>query len=217
MGPRLLCVRETNAKDELRNRLRNRRREMGTAQRASEMAMLSGHLLDWLEEHAPRRSLTCFLSYGAEPPTGELLARLHTIGYTIYVPICEPARRLLWARWHPGIEMARSSVGPIDEPVGERFGPEVMGEVDVVLVPAQAVDANGDRLGQGGGYYDRFIASMARLPQVPTLVSLLFEHEFLDAGEIPVEPFDQRVEAVVLPSGVRNLTPGPRADKLELG
>ncbi|MDO5743524.1 MAG: 5-formyltetrahydrofolate cyclo-ligase [Micrococcaceae bacterium] len=210
-------MKEINAKDELRNRLRSRRRAMGTAQRAAQMAALSGHLLQWLGEHAPRRSVTCFLSYGAEPPTGDLLARLHRAGYTIYVPICEPARLLSWTRWHPGVEMARSSVGPIDEPVGERFGPEVMNEVDVVLVPAQAVDAKGDRLGQGGGYYDRFIESITGLSRVPRLVSLVFEHEFLSAGQIPVEPFDQKVEAVVLPSGVRNLTAPPRPDTLELG
>ncbi len=179
---------------------------MGADARAAEMALLTEHLVQWLEDNAPRRTVTCFLSYGAEPPTGGLLARLHADGYVILVPICEPERQLSWTRWHPGIEMARSAVGPIDEPVGERFGPELMAEVDVILVPAQAVDANGDRLGQGGGYYDRFISSLDGPGGRPKLASILFEHEFVAPGQIPVEPFDQRVEAVVLPSGVRNLT-----------
>ncbi|OIH86815.1 5-formyltetrahydrofolate cyclo-ligase [Arthrobacter sp. UCD-GKA] len=205
-GARLWIVTQMNSKDEVRNRFRARRRDMGAAARAAEMALLTEHLLPWLEANAPRRSVTCFLSYGAEPPTEALLARLHAAGYTIHVPICEPGRQLSWTRWHPGVEMARSAVGPIDEPVGERFGPGLMEQVDVILVPAQAVDANGERLGQGGGYYDRFISALPGPGKRPKLVSILFEHEFVAAGQIPVEPFDQRVEAVVLPSGVRNLT-----------
>lgn len=195
-----------NPKDEARNLLRARRRAMGAALRESEMARLSSHLLPWLEQNAPRRTLTCFLSYGTEPPTTALLVALHGAGYTIHVPICEPLRRLSWARWYPGVAMARSAVGPIDEPVGERFGPELMAGIDVILVPAQAVDENGDRLGQGGGYYDRFIQSLDDPERRPKLLSIAFEHEFVAAGHFPVEPFDQRVQAVALPSGVRNLT-----------
>ncbi|GAA3323639.1 5-formyltetrahydrofolate cyclo-ligase [Paeniglutamicibacter sulfureus] len=195
-----------NPKDEVRNLLRARRRAMGPALRESEMASLAGHLIPWLVHNAPRRTLTFFLSYGSEPPTASLLVELHAAGYTIYVPICEPMRRLSWSRWYPGVPMARSAVGPIDEPVGERHGPELMAEVDVILVPAQAVDENGDRLGQGGGYYDRFIQSLPDTARRPKLLSIAFEHEFVPAGHFPVEPFDQRVDAVALPSGVRNLT-----------
>ncbi len=170
------------------------------------MGSLRGHLLPWLAEHAPRKTLTCFLSYGAEPPTGVLLDELDAAGYTVYVPVCEPERRLSWVRWFPGVEMARSAVAPIDEPVGQRFSADLMDRVDVVLVPAQAVDERGDRLGQGGGYYDRFIASMAGLGRVPKLLAMVFEHELMAAGSFPVDPFDQRVDAVATASGVRNLT-----------
>ena len=76
----------------------------------------------------------------------------------------------------------------------------------MVLVPAQAVDEHGDRLGQGGGYYDRFIASLPGLGRVPKLLAMVFEHELMPAGSFPVDPFDQRVDAVATASGVRNLT-----------
>ncbi|EMQ99598.1 5-formyltetrahydrofolate cyclo-ligase [Paeniglutamicibacter gangotriensis] len=196
---------ENKTKDEIRNRFRAQRRALGAEAREAQMQLVTGHLLPWLQAHAPRKAVTCFLSYGAEPPTADLLARLHEAGFTLYVPVCEPERQLSWTRWYPGVAMARSLVGPIDEPVGERFSAQLMEELDVILVPAQAVDVNGDRLGQGGGYYDRFIASLPRATR-PKLLSIVFEHEFLEAGKIPVEPFDERVEAVVLPSGVLELT-----------
>ncbi|MFF5791513.1 5-formyltetrahydrofolate cyclo-ligase [Paeniglutamicibacter sp. NPDC012692] len=199
-------MNEHDPKDEIRTLLRAKRRALGDAERDAQMGLLLGHLLPWLAEHAPRKTLTCFLSYGTEPPTGLLLEQLDAAGYTVYVPVCEPERRLSWVRWFPGVEMARSAVAPIDEPVGQRFSADLMDQVDVVLVPAQAVDEHGDRLGQGGGYYDRFIASMAGLGRVPKLLAMVFEHELVAAGSFPVDPFDQRVDAVATASGVRNLT-----------
>ena len=193
-------------KDAIRTQLRARRRELDAGAREEQMAALRGHLLPWLDRNAPRKTLTCFLSYGAEPPTGGLLERLDAEGYTVYVPVCEPARQLSWVRWFPGVEMARSAVAPIDEPVGPRHSAGLMDGVDVVLVPAQAVDEHGDRLGQGGGYYDRFIASLPGLGRVPKLLAMVFEHELMPAGSFPVDPFDQRVDAVATASGVRNLT-----------
>ncbi|PQZ96007.1 5-formyltetrahydrofolate cyclo-ligase [Arthrobacter sp. MYb227] len=199
-------------KDTTRDQLRAKRRQLGATERQRQAAALARHLVPWLDVNAPRKTLTCFLSYGAEPPTGELLDTLHVGGYRIYVPVCEPARQLSWVRWYPGVEMERSAVAPINEPVGERYGVELMGEIDVVLVPAQAVDEAGDRLGQGGGYYDRFISAMneragsGAITQGPKLLSMVFEHEFMSAGSFPVEEFDQRVDAVVTALGVRNLT-----------
>ena len=205
-------VTDVDHKDTIRDLLRAKRRALQPVERQRQAAAIQEHLLPWLETYAPRKTLTCFLSYGAEPPTGPLLNALHDAGYTVYVPVCEPARQLSWVRWYPGVQMGRSAVAPIDEPVGKRFGAQIMGEVDVVLVPAQAVDEVGDRLGQGGGYYDRFIAATAELArkqiinQVPKLVSMVFEHEFMSVGSFPVELFDQRVEAVITAQGVRNLT-----------
>lgn len=202
---RLWCVSEPN-KETIRQQLRAQRRALGAAGREEQMSRITEELLPWLEDHAPRRSVTCFLSYGSEPPTAALLERLDEAGYLVHVPICEPARRLSWTRWFPGVAMNRSAVGPIDEPVGERRGAEMMADVDVIMVPAQAVDEHGDRLGQGGGYYDRFIAELPGPGLRPQLISIVFDHEFLAPGSFPVELFDQRVDAVVTPAGVRNLT-----------
>ena len=63
-------------------------------------------------------------------------------------------------------------------------------------MPALAVARNGIRLGRGGGYYDRALQH-ARPGAV--LVALVFDDEFVD--ELPTEPHDRRVTAVVTPSG----------------
>lgn len=165
------------------------------------MDATSTHLLAWLERNAVHRTVTAFLSYGAEPPTGRLLGALHARGYRVLVPICEPERRLSWAVWYPGVQMARCAVAPIDEPVGKRFDSSVMTHIDAVLVPAQAVDVAGNRLGQGGGYYDRFIASLDAFESRPALLAVVYEHELMATGSFPVAAFDRRVDTVFTPAG----------------
>ncbi|WP_338402629.1 5-formyltetrahydrofolate cyclo-ligase [Micrococcus luteus] len=68
-----------------------------------------------------------------------------------------------------------------------------------VVMPALAVAEDGMRLGQGGGYYDRFLAE---LPQAVPTVALVFEDELLPAGAIPAEPTDRPVDGVVTAAGL---------------
>jgi 5-formyltetrahydrofolate cyclo-ligase len=67
-------------------------------------------------------------------------------------------------------------------------------EIDLVIVPGLAFSPSGDRLGRGGGFYDRY------LPMVPTdkRVGVCFSAQLL--GTIPMHPTDQRVGMVVTDS-----------------
>nr|BFF01248.1 hypothetical protein GCM10020241_29230 [Streptoalloteichus tenebrarius] len=81
------------------------------------------------------------------------------------------------------------------EPTGPRLGPEAVGEAEVLFVPALAVDSRGVRLGRGGGYYDRSLP-LARPGAL--LVAVVRDSEFVD--ELPAEPHDVRVGAVLTPT-----------------
>lgn len=189
-----------------RTHFRTLRREMDPERRQQEARGIISVLLRWLGE-GQKRTLTSVLSFGSEPPTAALLDELHGLGHRILVPICESGRQLSWADWYPSVPMARATVAPIDEPVGPRNGVEIMDDVDVVLVPAQVVDPAGGRLGQGGGYYDRFIASLAARPTRPVLLAMVYEHELVPAGAFEVGELDQPVDGVITASGITWIGP----------
>ncbi len=69
------------------------------------------------------------------------------------------------------------------------------GEAHFILVPGLAFTTRGDRLGHGGGYYDRFLA---RCPQASTVAATMFEQIF---STLPTEPHDLRVERVLTAIG----------------
>lgn len=85
----------------------------------------------------------------------------------------------------------------IPEPVGAVVEPRAG---DLLVVPVLGFDAEMNRLGQGGGHYDRFIAAMRRdHPDIP-VVGLGFLLQQVD--RLPTEPHDQRLDAIATEAGV---------------
>jgi 5-formyltetrahydrofolate cyclo-ligase len=76
--------------------------------------------------------------------------------------------------------------------VREPQGPIYPDPPRVVLVPGLAFDFQGRRLGRGAGYYDRFLAT---LPSTIRKIGVCFSFQVLT--DIPAEPHDQRVDAIV--------------------
>ncbi|MGG5173499.1 5-formyltetrahydrofolate cyclo-ligase [Pseudarthrobacter sp. J1763] len=159
--------------------------------------------LAWAASLSKRPALfSAYLGVGYEPPTMPLLEALHSTGHRILLPICEPERQLSWTLWFPGMEMARSRFAPLWEPVGERLNATAFAEASGVILPATAVDGSGQRIGQGGGYYDRFLAKLrSHGIQCPT-AAVTFASEFLSDARIPAEEFDYPVDAVITPEGI---------------
>lgn len=96
--------------------------------------------------------------------------------------------------------------GPAAALVAGRFGAPVPAEgaevvPRVLIVPLLAWDRRGFRLGYGGGFYDRTLAALrARGP----VAALGFAYAAQEMAEVPVDGFDQRLDAVVTEDGVRH-------------
>lgn len=101
-----------------------------------------------------------------------------------------------WGLWEAGRALVTLGRPPA-QPDGEAQGAESLKEADLIVIPALAASADGTRLGQGGGWYDR--ALMHRSPGVP-VVAVVFDDEVLEPGIIPAEPHDVPVDAIVTPT-----------------
>ena len=70
-------------------------------------------------------------------------------------------------------------------------------EIDFVLVPGVAFDKDGNRLGYGGGYYDRFMKKLrGHVPRI----GVAFQCQIVD--HIPTEPFDLKITTMVTEKGI---------------
>ncbi|HUU32395.1 MAG TPA: 5-formyltetrahydrofolate cyclo-ligase [Phycisphaerae bacterium] len=90
--------------------------------------------------------------------------------------------------------------------------PVPVAEIDVVLVPCQAVDRRGNRLGKGGGFYDRFLADPDLRAET---IALAFHEQLLD--EVPVAEGDRRVRRLVTDEEILVFDVGSGRESLEKG
>jgi len=75
------------------------------------------------------------------------------------------------------------------------------GDLDLLIVPGLGFDRKGNRLGQGKGYYDRFIAKMTENSTPLPLVAVALSPQ-LSETEIPMAEYDKRMDMIVLPDEV---------------
>jgi len=140
-----------------------------------------------------RSTVACYVARGHEPQTALLLSRLHDRGVRVLLPVVLADLDLDWALDEGEHD---AGLGPgVPEPTGPRLGVEAIGEADVVVTPALAVDRQGRRLGQGGGSYDR---ALARRAPGALVVAVVGDDELVP-GPLPGEEHDVRVDAVVTP------------------
>jgi 5-formyltetrahydrofolate cyclo-ligase len=136
------------------------------------------------------KTIASFSPLSIEPDVADFNDRAVARGQRLLLPKIE-GDSLSWA--DPG-EMQPGRYG-ILSPTG---APADLALADLVLLPALAVDQSGVRLGQGGGFYDRTLASLR--PGQISLVAVVFDDEVFDS--LPVEEHDIRVSAAVTPSRI---------------
>ena len=177
----------------LRADLRERRALLSDAQRAAAAEQI-GERLDALIDTIGARSISCFLSTTNEPGTRDFVTRAVRRGIRVLLPITRSDGLLDWAVATDDAEVAEGLFG-LPEPTGEVLGPIAVNDVDLMLIPAAAVDRSGMRMGWGRGYFDKTIGSMEKCPPV---YAVIYDSEILDS--LPREVHDQPVNGVVTPS-----------------
>jgi 5-formyltetrahydrofolate cyclo-ligase len=192
-----------DAKRALRAELRERRQMMSQAARDAAAEGIRTQL-DALVDRVGARSISCFLSIPSEPGTRDFVAGAVARGIRVLLPITRKDGLLDWIVATPDGDITEGMFG-LPEPVGEVLGPIAVNDVDLMVIPAAAIDRRGMRLGWGRGFFDKTIGSMERCPPVYAVV---YDSEVLD--EVPSDRHDQPVTGVVTPTQTLTLAPARR-------
>jgi 5-formyltetrahydrofolate cyclo-ligase len=188
-----------DAKRALRAELRERRQML--SEHAREVAADGiREQLNALVDRVGARSISCFLSTTTEPGTRAFVSEAVARGIRVLLPVTRVDGLLDWAVATTEGEIAEGMFG-LPEPVGQLLGPIAVNDVDLLIVPAAAVDGSGMRLGWGRGYFDKTIGSMEHCPPVYAVV---YDSELVDA--VPRDVHDQPVTGVVTPTRIVELT-----------
>lgn len=174
------------AKQSLRELLIQKRRMLSTEERTAQSALI----LSQLEKMTVFQEAKTVLLY--YPKNNEVdvlpLFKRYKRDKVLLLPVTH--RRGMTANPYEGNDkMHRGKVG-IPEPTT----PPYEGEIDLIIVPAVAFDKQGNRLGRGGGYYDRFLKKQSHA----TFIGVGYDFQLVD--EVPVRQHDQKMHRIILPS-----------------
>jgi 5-formyltetrahydrofolate cyclo-ligase len=109
----------------------------------------------------------------------------------IKVPTTSKDDQVFYADW------PKNRWGIPEAPRNVEYELATPGSLDLLIVPGLGFDENGGRLGQGKGYYDRFIRRMSK-DQRPYLVAVGLTSSYIEE-EIPTSAHDCKMDMIILP------------------
>jgi len=184
----------------LRRKVLQARDRLTQAARRTRSAALHGRL--WgLAPFAAAEVLFIYVDFRSEVETLALIDQCLAKGKQVIVPLVAEDNQLIPCRLTALDELRPGAFG-IPEPDPQRCARVAPGTIDLVLLPGSVFDAEGGRLGYGGGYYDRFLVNEA--PQALRL-GVCFELQLVEA--LPLLPHDQRLDILVTESRVLRFPP----------
>jgi 5-formyltetrahydrofolate cyclo-ligase len=183
-------------KQKLRMKLQNIRDRIPEEKRMRMDARITEHIFSW-ELFQSAKKVFCFVSFRSEVNTIPLIEQSLKLEKTVSVPKVNPCTQSMDACI---IENVTSSLEPgyygILEPIK---GCKILDSrsLDLIIAPGLAFTRRGERLGYGGGFYDRFMGCNDRAVRC----ALSYDQFILD--ELPVKEHDEPVDYVITESGVK--------------
>jgi 5-formyltetrahydrofolate cyclo-ligase len=187
----------------LRKRIQSIRDNIPKDEKERLDAAIAAHLISW-EAYRSSKALFCFVSFRSEINTRPILEKSIQLDKTVSVPKINLASGEMRAFI---IDDFESCLEPgeygILEPVSSCRELDYS-HLDLIITPGLAFTSRGERLGYGGGFYDRFIERHFQA----TICALVYDRLVLN--EIPVKEHDVPVDYLITESGVKAVLRGDR-------
>lgn len=177
----------------LRQKKREQRRQLNTSKQAKHAQQLAERLLRH-PTFIDSQRIAAYLSNDGEIDPVHIIEQAWKLGKQVYLPVLSAHENsLLFALFKKGSPMCRNQFG-IDEPdcLPEHW--LTAQHMDLILLPLVAFDEQGNRMGMGGGFYDRSLANIRQQKKSTQLIGLA--HEIQKTVSLEVQSWDVPLDAV---------------------
>ena len=185
-------------RQQIRTEVRQRRNNLTSEQQSLFALQAADRVATHSRIHAAS-TISVFLSFDGELDTAPLIQRLWANGKQLCLPVLHPftSGNLLFLRYGPDTTLVRNKL-KILEPALDATQIVPLSQLDIILTPLVAFDSHGQRLGMGGGFYDRTLENWQDGGPYPIGLA----HDCQHVDNLPVEHWDVPLPEVITPGKV---------------
>jgi 5-formyltetrahydrofolate cyclo-ligase len=185
-------------KKRLREKLLTKRDSIPPDQKVLKEAKIEKRLFD-LDAFKNAKKLLMYVSFRSEVDTTGYLKDVIKFGKKLILPVVDTRHKVLKLYGVKDISELVPGYMGIPEPGIRENRRATLKDVDLVIIPGTGFDLKGNRLGYGGGYYDKLLSyesrQLAKVDKHIMTVALAFEEQI--GKEIPAEPHDIKVDIII--------------------
>lgn len=185
-------------KNELRKKLKKIRDDIPSDKRKIEEKIISETFLN-SEIYKNSKSIFIYNSFRSEVATNHIIEESLNEKKIVSLPVINSSNHSMEAyeiNKKSALVQDEYGIQSPDTKTSKIINPK---EIDLAIVPLLAFDNFGNRLGYGGGYYDRYLP---RLREDAICVGLAFSNQFIE--EIPIEKYDKKLDYVITVKYIEN-------------
>jgi 5-formyltetrahydrofolate cyclo-ligase len=185
-------------RQQIRTEVRQRRKNL-TSEQQSLFALQAAERVATHPRIQAASTISVFLSFDGELDTAPLIKRLWQEGKQLCLPVLHPftSGNLLFLRYNPDTPLVRNKL-KILEPALDATQIVPLSQLDIILTPLVAFDSHGQRLGMGGGFYDRTLENWQDGGPYPIGLA----HDCQQVDNLPIEHWDVPLPEVITPGKV---------------
>ncbi|WP_204697231.1 5-formyltetrahydrofolate cyclo-ligase [Haemophilus parainfluenzae] len=181
-------------RNQLRQQIRKTRANLTDLQQQQAEDSITQQALALIEERNAQH-IALYLSFDGEISTDKLIKILWAQGKQVYLPVLHPfnPNHLLFLRYLPDTPMLKNKFG-IWEPKLNVQSVLPLEELDILFTPLVAFDKQGNRLGMGGGFYDRTLQNWRNSSFIPVGLA----HQCQQVEQLPTEAWDVPLHQILV-------------------
>ena len=193
LSNRMKSIQQT-LRNQLRQQIRKTRANLTALQQQQAEDSITQQALAFIEERNAQH-IALYVSFDGEISTEKLIKTLWAQDKHVYLPVLHPfnPNHLLFLRYLPDTPMLKNKFG-IWEPKLNVQSVLPLEELDILFTPLVAFDKQGNRLGMGGGFYDRTLQNWRNSSFIPVGLA----HQCQQVEQLPTEAWDVPLHQILV-------------------